>query len=409
MRDAGSSRREKGKATVEVINRLGKTITSVVLVHKYSNVYNESLTVPRLTHGSKTAALEIEYNYGFMYTGHDWFKVVWCDVGGCVGEEADQNIYMTDSSTSTKVQEEVLGDLSFGSITSAVIQVVAGIHIGPLVDKLAFKAVDIAFSKTADAILHSLVSDGDTTGYSDYTLHEEDNDCHITILLEPGHKTTIRSSKRRPDDSETFQWLDDKAERARKNIFTRAVVVNSLNEPITEVTLSHHYSDDPASSRFWESIDQGETSSLPGLRAEFRAGFLRIGADWWKLTWCNAAKSKCYMMEPSNMRGFLDVMEQYSGGVLSYAVGITTGIVAGNPFAGVGAKYGTAKVAGLLLGKGGTEGWKQFTLHKGDDDFTSPLRFEVLPGGKGLFYQPSSSGASEFTWREVLDLVQEEE
>lgn len=67
------------KSRVYVINKTGKKIYNVTVLHKYSNNYKDRITHKSLDNNKTSGHFNARYNTGFGTTGKDWWIVSWTE------------------------------------------------------------------------------------------------------------------------------------------------------------------------------------------------------------------------------------------------------------------------------------------------------------------------------------------
>jgi hypothetical protein len=73
------------KAQATVINQTGCRLDSLIVVHKYSDIYKNKMEWHDVADGTSTTPIDIDYHTGPLTTGKDWWYVEWrCGVTRCL-------------------------------------------------------------------------------------------------------------------------------------------------------------------------------------------------------------------------------------------------------------------------------------------------------------------------------------
>jgi hypothetical protein len=170
----------KRTAVVKVENKTGKELLSVMVAHKYSNVYKNAKAWNNLLPGrTSTDALTVEYETGELTVGRDWWMVVWVYKG-------DPTLHVTDPQNLRdivdaveKFTQRVLPFVSagVGRVAGGDVGSVAGLAVG---------------ATTAERLLNS----EPTMGFKQHILRAEDsreNDSGPTLIQIGRNEVTFRS------------------------------------------------------------------------------------------------------------------------------------------------------------------------------------------------------------------------
>jgi len=192
----------KNTARCEVINNTGQKLYNLTVIHKYSDVYTDTLSNQGIVENNqKSPSFAVRYNTG-LATGNDWWYIIWNSIGTQGGQ-----LVSSDPHTSFLFDLE---DIFRGAAEN--VGLVAGSAAGAAVGAItvagaaATTALGGVFGAMAmEEITAQILAEG-TRGYKQKTLKSKDAGKMVTITLNSTGGITISS----PDGvSETQYKVED--------------------------------------------------------------------------------------------------------------------------------------------------------------------------------------------------------
>eukprot|EP01053_Blabericola_migrator_P001162 Blabericola_migrator_1__1161@NODE_129_length_13297_cov_112_007559_g114_i0_p5_GENE_NODE_129_length_13297_cov_112_007559_g114_i0NODE_129_length_13297_cov_112_007559_g114_i0_p5_ORF_typecomplete_len245_score29_03PUD1_2/PF18457_1/1_4e42_NODE_129_length_13297_cov_112_007559_g114_i087929526 len=154
----------KRTANACVFNKTAKPIYDVRLIHKYSSVYKDHKTWPKIEANSCSDTTEVRYHTGFMTTGVDWWALVWIDAENQVCKSNPNNFRWLIDMLET---------------------------FGPgVAHKLLPNKCETIVDLTANAFLNS----ESTVGFKQHMLTDADADKPVVVKIWDGARMTIEAT-----------------------------------------------------------------------------------------------------------------------------------------------------------------------------------------------------------------------
>ncbi|RFU75926.1 transmembrane amino acid transporter family [Trichoderma arundinaceum] len=181
----------KRTASVSIRNNTSKPMVSISLVHKYSDVYKHRREWAAIPAGDTSSeSLKVEYNTGFFTTGRDWWFISWYNQDMKTLHYSNPHNFR---GTFDAIEKGVSGDaiVAAGTILAPIALVSGGILALP-----AAMAAVAAAKATTDKLFDS----GDTTGYKQHILRDDDAGKITEIIINEDQTITFKSQS---GDSET--------------------------------------------------------------------------------------------------------------------------------------------------------------------------------------------------------------
>lgn len=173
------------KASVVVVNKTGEAIHSLMLIHKYSNVYSNNFSIEtNIVNGATSKTNVVTYNTGLFTTGQDWWQLSWVTWNGTDTNGAEKYATTPNNFRGVIDEAELLALKKFGNgtnnptIETMVSNVVSDLQ-GP--NPIVALAKDF-FKPLVSAVLNS----ESTKGFKKHVLRlsDADNIMYITIYKE---------------------------------------------------------------------------------------------------------------------------------------------------------------------------------------------------------------------------------
>lgn len=174
-------------ASVKVVNNTSRTLLSISLSHKYSDVYKNSHTWENIGNNSGTSTSEVDFNTGFWTTGRDWWVLTWVDDQG--------NTYMTDPNNFRSILDFL--EKITNRIAEPLAELATAVAVGS--PEPTSKALAAA-AAVSGAIAEALLNNESTDGFKQHILREEDTkkptvitikDDEVEFSSESGISTTV--------------------------------------------------------------------------------------------------------------------------------------------------------------------------------------------------------------------------
>lgn len=172
------------QAKVRIVNESGQRIepNSIVIAHKYSDVYTNELKFPKgLAVGSTDDAggsMIVDYHTGFLTTGVDWWLVSWVTAD-------DAKIHMTTPHNLTELLDLIQENLTL-AIAEAAATAIGGEILGPPGAAVAAAAVGLFMKK--------VMNTEKVSGFKMFMLESEDEGAWVTIRIKNDNVLTFEST-----------------------------------------------------------------------------------------------------------------------------------------------------------------------------------------------------------------------
>ncbi|VUC27869.1 unnamed protein product [Clonostachys rosea] len=168
----------KRTAQAVVENQTGETIYGVGLVHKYSDEYVNNGDWPELAHGETSGApITVNYHTGDLTTGRDWWLVTW------LGDDGKSVAY-TDPNN---------GRCWIDQLEQAATKIIPKIAAAIAKAQLKVPGANKLVKTITKGLLKPLLNKGETCGYKQHILRDEDRNSRVTIVLKKGGDVVIKS------------------------------------------------------------------------------------------------------------------------------------------------------------------------------------------------------------------------
>lgn len=172
-------------AHASVRNDTSQPIYAVGLAHKYSDNYKNAGQWGIIQPGHLSGPMTVDYNTGFLTTGHDWWKVIWATVD----KSGKKTLHYSDPNNFRNLLDwlENLGPSVISSVAGAV-AAIATAETGPGAVVAAAGAAAGAKIFT-DAFLNS----ESTAGFKQHYLEAGDENTLVQIIIHEDTTITIKS------------------------------------------------------------------------------------------------------------------------------------------------------------------------------------------------------------------------
>ncbi len=187
---------DKQHADVQVVNKTGKVISYVQVLHKYSNVYTDDLAwYGTLANGDKTTSKVVDYNTGALTTGRDWWYIAWVDTDSSTIHYSDPtnfrgiiDIMETYSGVVIPIAATVAAAAGSAACAAATAGACAAAGVPATVS-----VASAAGAAIASAASGKLLEDGGTKGFKQHILRSEDANKTVKITLNSDNTIEIKS------------------------------------------------------------------------------------------------------------------------------------------------------------------------------------------------------------------------
>lgn len=208
------------KAKFVVVNETGETIHSVMVVHKYSDVYSNSFTIAtNIAIGAVSQTNDVTYNTGVLTTGQDWWQLSWVTWNGTDTNGAEKYLTTPENFRNIVDEGEQVALLQFGNGTNnpafgaVVTNVVSDLEGASAIVKLATD-----FYKP---VVSAILNNESTKGFKKHVLRLSDANKVLTI-------TIYKDGQAFPNDNNTNGWTQGRWNRFYYGLpVTNAVVFES--------------------------------------------------------------------------------------------------------------------------------------------------------------------------------------